>query len=265
MKKVLASIIITCFNKDRFIKNTIQSAINQKYITKEIIVYDDNSNDRSMEFIKEFKNIKILKNNLKKKKSGPLNQINAIIRSFLKSKGEFIFFLDGDDEFKKNKIKKIIDLFRINKKFDLIQDKPYLIKKKKIINLKIKRNFFSIWPSVYPTSCIAVRRKFFKNFLRYSEKNKYNHLEIDARLVMFSFLKKKNLLINRSYTNYHIDNHGITSGYRKFSKNWWKKRKDAFEYFKFLHSKLNLTFLKGSDYYFTKFLNFLLIRIFGDH
>ena len=41
MNEALASIIITSFNKGKFIKKTIESALNQNYKKKEIIVFDD--------------------------------------------------------------------------------------------------------------------------------------------------------------------------------------------------------------------------------
>ena len=161
MNKALASIIITNYNKKNFIKNTIKSAKNQNYKNKEIIVYDDRSFDGSLNIIKKFKTIKLIINKNIKKSSSPLNQINAITKCFEKSRGNYIFLLDGDDQFKINKLSTIISLFKKNKKINMIQDKPYLRKKKRILNLKLKKHSFSIWPSVYPTSCIALRRKFF--------------------------------------------------------------------------------------------------------
>ena len=40
---------------------------------------------------------------------------------------------------------------------------------------------------------------------------------------VFCFLKKEFKIINKSLTIYNHDQFGITSGYRKFSINWWKK------------------------------------------
>ena len=67
MNEVLASIIITSFNKGKFIKKTIKSALNQNYKKKEIIVFDDKSTDNSINVIKNFKKIKIITNKKKKK------------------------------------------------------------------------------------------------------------------------------------------------------------------------------------------------------
>lgn len=98
------SIIIPLYNKEKFILNTIASIVNQNYTNYEIIVIDDCSTDES--------NNKILE--LKETKS--LNQLNFIKNfenkgvSFSRnrgieiSKGDFLIFLDADDEFNSNDI-----------------------------------------------------------------------------------------------------------------------------------------------------------------
>ena len=73
---------------------------------------------------------------------------------------------------------------------DFIQDQPYMTKFKKKMYIRKKYHYFSIWPGFYPTSSIAIRRKFFLEFLKYIEKNKFSNLEVDARISMFAFLKK---------------------------------------------------------------------------
>ena len=251
----LTSILITNYNKEKFLIKSLSSAIKQNYKKKEVIVYDDKSTDNSLKIIDRFKNIKILKNKSEKKKTAPLNQINGLIECFKVSRGDYIFLLDSDDEFKRNKISSIIKYFKRNKNLNIIQDKPYLKNEKKNLNLKIKKHLFSIWPSIYPTSCIAIRRSYFNEFLKYIEKKKFPNLEIDSRLIIFAFLKNDLKIINKSFTVYNFDETGITSNYEKFNIKWWKKRKEAFEYMEFLMKKLKLKFSKGPDFYFTKLIN----------
>ncbi len=258
MKKKTVSILITSFNKGKFIKKTIKSCIEQNFMAKEIIVYDDCSTDNSLEILEKFKQIKILKNKKKKFLSSPLNQIHGIIELFKKSKGDIIFLLDGDDQFKKKKISEIFRMFKKDKKLNFIQDKPFLGDKKKFMFLKKKNHLFSIWPSFYPTSCMALRRDFFKKFLRYIEKNKFPNLEIDARLSMYAYLKKEFFFTNKSFTIYNYDAFGITSNYKKFYKNWWKKRNEAFDFLISLTKKMKLNFNMGPDFYLTRIINFFI-------
>ena len=65
-KRPLVSIIITNFNKEKYIHQTIKSAINQKYKKSEVIVIDNFSSDNSCKIISKFKNVKLLFNNRKK-------------------------------------------------------------------------------------------------------------------------------------------------------------------------------------------------------
>ena len=148
-----------------------------------------------------------------------------------------------------------MSLFKKNEKINMIYDKPYLRKKKKILDLKLKKHIFSIWPSIYPTSCIVLRRKFFLKFLKFLNKTQFPNLEIDARLAIYAYLTNNLNIINKSLTIYNHDSFGITSDYKKFSPNWWKKRFEAFEYFKYLTNRLNIKFKKGPDYFFTLLIN----------
>ena len=165
MSKDLITIIITSYNKEKYIKKSIRSALNQSYKKKEVIVFDDYSSDNSISIIRKIKNIKLVVNKDKKKKSSPLNQINAIMRSLTKARGKYIFLLDGDDEFKNDKVEKLMKYFKQNIHFKMIQDKPSLRNRKNFFNFKKKNHFFSIWPSIYPTSCIAIKKDYFLNFL----------------------------------------------------------------------------------------------------
>ena len=70
----LISIIITNYNKSKFIIKGVKSCLNQKYKEIEIIFFDDNSSDDSLKKIKDFKkkneiNLKIISNQKKKEQS----------------------------------------------------------------------------------------------------------------------------------------------------------------------------------------------------
>ena len=47
MKEPFISIIINCFNSDKFLKETIQSVLNQTYANWELILFDNKSTDNS--------------------------------------------------------------------------------------------------------------------------------------------------------------------------------------------------------------------------
>ena len=249
------SILITNYNNEKFIKKTLKSCFDQSYRNKEIIVFDDKSTDKSLNILQNYTNKIILIKNNSKKNSAPLNQINGIIKSYKKSKGMYLFLLDGDDMYHKDKVKKILGKLEKKKKIEYLQDRPIKMSNGLKMKKKDKLHLFSIWPSFYPTSSIVVRRNFFKKFLKVINKNKFPNLEIDARISIYAFLTNNFNSINESYTYYNDHMLGITSKYNKYSCMWWQKRKEAFEYMYYLMSSLNIKFKRGPDFYITKLIN----------
>ena len=57
MKKKLASILITNFNKDKYLNNAVRSCLAQNYKKKEILIFDDKSTDNSLNILKKYKKI----------------------------------------------------------------------------------------------------------------------------------------------------------------------------------------------------------------
>ena len=258
MKKVFASVLITNFNKEKFLKKTLNSCKNQSFKDKEVIIFDDCSTDNSLSVIKKFKNFKLIKNKKKMFKSAPLNQIYAIDQLVKVSRGEIIFLLDSDDEYKKSKILNICKLFKKNKKLKFIQDTPIDSSTKKKLFLKKRKSIGTVWPRFFPTSTIAVRKNYFKNFLKVILPKKFPNLEIDARISIYSHLKKEFSSVKQSYTIYNTNSNGITSNYKKYRKKWWIKRMEAFNYMQHLLKIFKIEFKKGPDFYLTRFINFFL-------
>ena len=256
IKKKLISILISNYNKEKFIKSSIKSAFKQKYNNFEVILFDDASTDKSLLKIKHFKKIKLIKNKYKIKKNSALSQLNGIIRAFKKSKGSVICLLDSDDKFSTFKLNEVSNLFE-KKNIDFLTNFPNIKKKKFIIKNKSKN--ISIWPTIFPTSCISIRRNAFKKFIKYAHPNKYPLLEIDARLAIFAkYILNQNHVINKKLTYYVSDPKGISSYSPKFSKLWWIKREQSFCYLEKVLKQSNKKFIKGIDYYLTKFLNIFI-------
>lgn len=92
MSNVLVSVIISCYNAEKYIAATLQSIIGQTYRNIEIIVVNDGSNDNSEKIISGFKDDRI-KYFFQKNKG----QCAALNYGFLQSRGELIKFYDADD------------------------------------------------------------------------------------------------------------------------------------------------------------------------
>ena len=70
MKKNFISILITNYNKDKFLKNCLNSLKKQNFKNFEVIIFDDCSTDNSLSIIRNYSKFKLIKN--KKKKIYPL-------------------------------------------------------------------------------------------------------------------------------------------------------------------------------------------------
>ncbi len=100
----LVSIIIPCFNAQRWLAEAIDSCLEQTYRRIEIIVIDDCSTDDSMEIIKSYGD-KIIWERLTEKRNGSY----ARNRGLALSKGEYIQFLDADDLILPKKIERQVN------------------------------------------------------------------------------------------------------------------------------------------------------------
>tara|TARA_B100000401_G_scaffold249485_1_gene169411 strand:+ start:221 stop:994 length:774 start_codon:yes stop_codon:yes gene_type:complete len=256
MKNNLISILITNYNKEHFLKRCLDSVSKQNFKNYEIIMFDDCSNDGSLKIAEKYRKIKIIRNKKRSNKSPPLNQINGLIKAFKQSKGEIICLLDGDDCFKKNKLKKIFNFFYKNQNQNTLYDIPQI----KSSNFIIKQKMSStIWPTIFPTSCISVRKKFFKIFLNNIYKNNFFNLEVDARLVIFSkFYMNEYNILDEKLTDYNFDPNGITAKISKFSKKWWLRRSEAFSYLKNVKKMKNEPLNLSFDFMITKFVVFFI-------
>lgn len=92
----MVSVIITTYNRRRFLREAAMSVLQQDYPDKEIIVVDDGSTDNSIEEVKDLPVRYVWKEN-----SGISSARN---RGIGESGGEYIAFLDVDDLWKKKKL-----------------------------------------------------------------------------------------------------------------------------------------------------------------
>lgn len=105
-KNLIVSIIINNYNYDRFLAETIDSALNQTYPQIETIIVDDGSTDNSREIIAGYGDriISIFQPNGK--------QAAAFNSGFARSKGDIIIFLDADDYLFPQAVEKIVQLWK---------------------------------------------------------------------------------------------------------------------------------------------------------
>lgn len=103
-KYPLVSILIPAFNAEKYIRESIESVLNQTYINLEIIICDDASIDHTLDILNEYvlidHRINVVKN---EKNLGYLKTFNKLLGM---ATGEFITFLDADDIMPNQRIEK---------------------------------------------------------------------------------------------------------------------------------------------------------------
>ena len=97
------SVILPCYNSEKFLRKTIMSVLNQDYDNFELIIIDDGSRDKTQNILNKFSNNKkiIIKKNRKNSgKPSIARNIGLKICS-----GRYVTFIDSDDTWKKNKLR----------------------------------------------------------------------------------------------------------------------------------------------------------------
>ena len=160
----LVSIITPSYNSSRFIKTSIDSVLSQTYQDFEMIIVDDMSPDNSNEIIEQYiKNdsrIKLIKldENL-----GPAGARNRAIEE---AKGRYIAFLDSDDIWMSEKLKKQIEFMNKNNlsltysSYKLTDDNDndlgeFITKEQISYNSLLKTNSIGCLTAIYDTKKIG--------------------------------------------------------------------------------------------------------------
>lgn len=98
MTKPLVSIVISIFNGETYARQAIESALDQTYPRKEILVVNDGSTDRTAEILSSIES-KIIRIDQKNRGLGASR--NAAIQI---AKGDYFAFLDHDDYWPEHKL-----------------------------------------------------------------------------------------------------------------------------------------------------------------
>jgi glycosyltransferase involved in cell wall biosynthesis len=96
--RTLVSILIPCYNAERWLSQAIKSALGQTWSEKEVIVVDDGSTDRSLEIIREFESRIRWETRANHGGNAARNRLLELAR------GEWVQYLDADDYLLADKI-----------------------------------------------------------------------------------------------------------------------------------------------------------------
>lgn len=111
------TVIIPCYNREKYIAKTVESVLNQTYPNVELIVVDDGCSDNSRNVLERFTDrIRILEHPGRVNK-GQSAALNLGIRS---SQSDYVAFLDSDDLFAPEKIERQVQFLENNPLYGLV-------------------------------------------------------------------------------------------------------------------------------------------------
>ena len=102
----LVSVVVNCYNGEKYLKEALDSIYAQTYKNWEIIFWDNASTDRTAEIAKSYdKKLKYYRS----AKTTILGE--ARVQATKRAKGKYLAFLDSDDLWLPNKLKKQVSMF----------------------------------------------------------------------------------------------------------------------------------------------------------
>lgn len=171
------------YNGSRYLKQSIESVLNQSFSDFQFVIIDDKSKDNSLEIItfyaKQDPRINTIRN---KKNSGIQKSLNSGIAN---AEGEYIARIDHDDIWcDKDKLKKQIDFLEQNTSHALIGTAAILINESdhEIGRAEYQKNDKDIRKKLlisnqFAHPSILIRKKALEKVGFYSEEKGYRHVE----------------------------------------------------------------------------------------
>tara|TARA_Y100000590_G_C15703011_1_gene1007485 strand:+ start:1214 stop:2116 length:903 start_codon:yes stop_codon:yes gene_type:complete len=266
-KKPLVSIIINCFNGEKYLREAINSVIAQSYENWEIIFWDNKSTDKSAKIFQSY-NDKRLRYFLAPFHTELLYEARNY--ALEKTAGDFIAFLDTDDWWLPDKLEKQLPLFE-DSEVGLVYGNSWMVfekKNKKIIYRKkslptgmILNELFEDYVISSPTYII---RKTALKSLKYNF-NKNFHIigDFDLNTRLAATWKSNCIQSPVAFVRIHGKNESLLNRSREIEelKSWYnEKKKDLFfssqtnfykipletSYLEIMQAILNKGFIKSS-------------------
>lgn len=214
MNKPAISIIMSSYNDSFYIKEAIESVLQQSFTDWEFIIINDASTDNTAQIIHGYANKDkriIVIQNIENK-----GQTESLIIGFNRANGEYIARIDGDDEWvDKNKLLKQVNFFKNNPEYGLVGSWAYIVDKKgnrttfgrSPVEDEDIRNYMLIENCFFHSSVI-IKKSVIEKVGYYNQKIKYSQ---DYELWLRIGLSCKMYNIEEYLINYRMNPNGISS------------------------------------------------------
>ena len=153
------SVVMATYNGEKYIREQIESILENLGEQDELIISDDCSKDSTRSIINEY----ILKDKRIKLLDGPKDGIKQNFANGIKNTtGKYIFLSDQDDIWKEDKVQSVVDIFEKEKVKLVIHDAQIVDENLKVADesfFKYRNSgsgiFKNIWKNTYIGCCIA--------------------------------------------------------------------------------------------------------------
>ena len=233
-KKDLVSVIIPSYKNVDLLDRAIKSVLNQTYKDIEIIIVDDNIPESSYRYETEklmhqylkYSRIKYIKNEKKSERSYSRNS------GVLHSEGEYIAFLDNDDEYLPEKIENQVKRLKEMGSKYVVCYSAYIrkIEEKTICSCgefregDLKTEILARDFPIHPGSNLLIRKEAFENCGGFSESMSWNEdIDLLIKLIEFGHIacdKKVGLIVHIHREGKKVDLESITRAYYEREKKY---------------------------------------------
>lgn len=250
----LISCVIPMYNSSKTIVRALQSVKNQTYKGKlQIIVVDDGSHDESVSLIEDFKkkNVNLWIDLVKKKNGGVSSARNLGMKL---AKGDFIAFLDSDDEWLKEKIELQLETIKLNPTIDLLGCTGDGITQEKVLGSKVGRliplsPYKCVIKTQMSTPSVFFKREIYEKIGGFNEEMKYSE---DLNYWLRCMEHFKCYLLNIPLIVIERNNSMKNSG--GLSSKLWAMEKGELKNIRYIYNKGHVNF---AQYIFASALSFL--------
>lgn len=229
MTNNLISVVVNCYNGEKYLNNCLISILNQTYKNFEVIFFDNCSTDKSKEIFHNFKD-KRFKYYRSEKFS---NLSKARNKAIGKANGEIISILDTDDFWEKDMLDNVNKVFNNYNDVKFIYTNFYILKNNKKIKINSKINK-PIIKSIFKNYKLGINTFSFRREI-------FDHYKFDERFHMIGdfdlivkLLKYKFHHINKYLSYYRNHNDNETNKKKKLHitelKKWYNHNKFNEEY-----------------------------------
>ena len=218
--KPFFSVIIPTYNHANYLKKALDSVLAQSFNNYEIIVIDDNSTDNTSGVVNNYKNKIIYKKISNNRIIGRSRNLGISI-----SKGEWLAFLDSDDEWLKDKLQIVFNFINENNKYQIFCNNELIFRNSKKLFSNygpFVENFYErllVEGNCISTSASIVNKNFlFSEGVKFSEEKEFIGTEDYDFFLQLAKKNAKFFFIN-NFLGIHNYYHGsVSSDYFRHKK-----------------------------------------------